>query len=400
MMTERAYYKDPYRKEWEAMILRRVRRGDRIGLVLDQTQFYPGGGGQPADKGWIGGKALLEITEEDEIYHWVAADPGEGPVACVLDWNRRMDLMQQHTGQHILSAAFESELNAATVSFHLADAGMDIDLDITDLSEEDVRRVECEANRVVLSDLPVEIHTFEPGQPIHLPLRKPPAVSGTVRIVAVEGVDYSPCGGTHCRRTGEVGLIKILRVERRGQETRIHFLCGWRALEDYGRKHATVSALAGRFSVGEAELADSVTRLEDEAKTLRRELNHIQERMADLESAQLLAEAADIGGVRVVSKVFDDRGADAIRRLAARLTEQGGRVALLASRGEKVQVVFARSADVGYDMAALLRQVSPLFGGRGGGQPHLAQGGGTDAKGIEEALRQAVNLLRATPITA
>ena len=271
MMTERAYYKDPYRKEWEAMILRRARRGDRIGLVLDQTYFYPGGGGQPADKGWIGGKPLLEITEEDDIYHWVAADPGEGPVACVLDWNRRMDLMQQHTGQHILSAAFESELNAATVSFHLADAGMDIDLDITDLSEEDVRRVECEANRVVLNDVPVGIHTFEPGQPIHLPLRKPPAVSGTVRIVAGEGVDYSPCGGTHCRRTGEVGQIKILRAERRGQETRIHFLCGWRALEDYGRKHAIVSALAGRFSVGEAELADSVTRLEEEAKTLRRE---------------------------------------------------------------------------------------------------------------------------------
>ncbi len=394
MATTRAYSDDSHCKQWTAHILQRVPDEGRVGLVLDRTYFYPGGGGQPPDKGWIGGQPMLEIAEGDDIIHWVAADPDTDEVECLLDWPRRFDHMQQHTGQHILSAAFESELDADTVSFHLGEELVTIDLPRVNLTHEDIERVERAANRVVMADVPLEVHHFEPGQPIPFPLRKPPTVSDAVRIVAVEGVDYSPCGGTHCKRTGEVGVIKIVRAERRGQETRIHFLCGWRALEDYARKHTIVSALANRFTVAQGELMDAVMRLEDEAKELRKGLRRAQERLSDLEAVQLWADAEDVRGVRVISKVFDDRSAQAVRQLAIRLAERGKAVALLAARGEKVQVVFARSDDVGYDMAALLRQVAPLFGGRGGGQPHLAQGGSPDASGLDEALRQAVNLLK------
>ena len=395
METIRAYSDDAYCKEWTASILARVAGNGRVGLVLDRTCFYPGGGGQPPDKGWIAEQPLLEITETaDGIIHWVAADPGTEQVDCRLDWALRLDHMQQHTGQHILSAAFESELDADTLSFHLGEETVTIDLQRVDLTDEDIAQVERVANRVVMSDMPLDVHSFEPGEAIPLPLRKPPAVSDAVRIVAVEGVDYSPCGGTHCARTGEVGAIKIVRAERRGQETRIYFLCGWRAFQDYAHKHTIVSTLANRFTVAHGELMDAVTRLEDEAKELRKELRRVQERMSDQEALQLWADAEDIQGVRVVSKAFADRDAQAVRRLAIHLAEREKTVALLAARGEKVQVVFARSEDVGYDMAALLREVAPLFGGRGGGHPHLAQGGGLEASGLDEALRKAVSLLK------
>jgi alanyl-tRNA synthetase len=394
METNRGYYEDSYCREWKAGIVRRVHGDGRVGLVLDRTCFYPGGGGQPPDQGSIAGQPLLEITEEDDVIHWVAAEPGADLVACALDWPRRWDYMQQHTGQHILSAAFESELDADTVSFHLGEDTVSIDLNRTGLTEEDLKRVERAANQVVMGDLPLHIHYFEPGQPIPFPLRKPPAVQDTVRIVAVEGVDYSPCGGTHCARAGEVGTIKIVRAERRGGETRIYFLCGWRALADYQRKDAIVSALAGHFTVADAELQDAVVRLEDEARSLRKELSHVQGRLFELEAAHLLADAERIGEVRVVTRVFDDRDGETVKRLALQLAAQGQCVALLAARGNKIQVAFARSEDVRYDMAALLREVAPLFGGRGGGQPQLAQGGGADPARLEDALRQAVNLLK------
>jgi len=394
MSTMRAYYDDPYGREWTARILRRVPGHGRVGLALDRTYFYPGGGGQPPDAGTIGGQPLLEITEADDLVHWVAEDPDADTVSCVLDWQRRLDHMQQHTGQHILSAAFERALDADTVSFHLGEDTVSIDIARIGLTDEDLRRVEQIANDVVMRDIPVGVHYFEPGQPIPLPLRKPPAVEGTVRIVAVEGVDYSPCGGTHCARTGEVGPIKIVRAERRGQETRIYFRCGGRALADYRRKHAIVSSLAAHFTVADAELPDAVMRLEDEARSLRKALEHAQARLFELEAAHLLESAERIGEVRVVARVFDDRNGEAVKRLALHLAAQGQCVALLAARGDRVQVAFARSDDVGYDMATLLRQVAPMFGGRGGGQPQIAQGGGTDASRIEEALRQAVSLLK------
>jgi alanyl-tRNA synthetase len=394
-MTLRKYYQDPYCKEWTASVAGKLARGGRIGVILDETCFYPGGGGQPADAGWIGADPVLEITEEDgELVHWVATEPPEDRVECRLDWDRRWDYMQQHTGQHILSAAFEKELNAATVSFHLGEEQVTIDLSATDLGDAELQRAEETANQVVTDNLSVEIRLFEPGQAIPLPLRKAPVVSGYVRIVAVEGVDYSPCGGTHCLRTGEIGLIKIVRAERRRQQTRIYFLCGGRALHDYQRKHAIVAALANRFTVADSEVLESVTRLEEETKGLRREVKRLQEQMLEFETSRLLAGADTVGKVRVVHSVFDDRSADEVKRLAVHLAEQGQTVALLASRGGQVQVTFARSADVGYDMATLLRKVAPKFGGRGGGQPHLAQGGGTEPGAIEEALQHAVSLLR------
>jgi alanyl-tRNA synthetase len=216
-----------------------------------------------------------------------------------------------------------------------------------------------------------------------------------IRIVEVEGFDYSPCGGTHCQRTGEVGLIKITRVERRGQETRIEFLCGGRALADYRGKNRTVNELANRLSVGAWELAEAVERLVEEAKSSKRELNAAKNQLLDQEATSLLAEAEQHGDIHVVRKVFADREGDEVKRLAQRLIESERTVVLLGLAGDKAQLFFACSVDLPYDMNDLLKKACQAIGGGGGGQRQFAQGGGPDGSNVGEALEIAYKRLLA-----
>lgn len=297
--------------------------------------------------------------------------------------------MQQHTGQHILSQAFLQILKAETVSFHLGKEASTIDVDKAPLSVSQLDRVEDLTNEIVFADHPVKAYFLTETELTGLPLRKLPAVETPIRIAEVEGFDYSPCGGTHCRRTGEVGLIKITRVERRGQDTRVEFLCGGRALADYRGKNRTVNELANRFSVGSWELAEAVERLAEEVKSSRRELNAAKNQLLDYEAAEFLAEAEQHGDVRVVRKVFTDREGEEVRRLALRLMESEGSVALLGLGGQKAQLSFACSADLPYDMNDLLKKACQVVGGGGGGRRHFAQGGGPDGSKVGEALEVA-----------
>jgi len=317
--------------------------------------------------------------------------------------------MQQHTGQHILSQAFLEILKAETVGFHLGQVACTIDVDKAPLAVSQLDRVEDLTNEIVFADRPVKTHLAAEMELASLPLRKRfpdgstssprrlveglPTVETPIRIVEVEGFDYSPCGGTHCRRTGEVGLIKITRVERRGQDTRVEFLCGDRALADYRGKNRTVNELANRFSVGAWELAEAVGRLAEEAKSNKRELNAAKNRLLDYEAAELLAEAERRGDVRVVRKVFTEREGEQIRRLALRLMESEGCVALLGLAGKKAQLFFACSADLPYDMNDFLKRACQVVGGGGGGRRRFAQGGGTDGSKVGEALEIAYERL-------
>jgi len=295
----------------------------------------------------------------------------------------------------VLSQAFLQLLNAETVGFHLGKEASTIDVDQAPLAAFQLDRVEDLANEIVFADLPVKTYSVAEAELASLPLRKLPTVEMPIRIVEVEGFDYSPCGGTHCQRTGEVGLIKITRVERRGQETRIEFLCGGRALADYRGKNRTVNELANQFSVGAWELAEAVERLAEEVKSNRRELNAAKDRLLDYEAAELLAEAERHGDIRLVRKVFTDREGEEVRRLALRLVESEGSVALLGLAGEKAQLVFACSADLPYDMNDLLQKACWVVGGGGGGRPHFAQGGGPDDSKVGEALEIAYERLLA-----
>ena len=394
VMAARLYYADAYLREFDARVIEQLTWDGKPAVVLERTAFYPTSGGQPHDTGTLNGVKVVDVVERESdgaVVHVLAGELQGDAVHGEIDRARRFDLMQQHTGQHILSQAFTTVQQADTVSFHLGVEVTTVDLNRAPLSEEQLDKAEALANEVVFSNRPVRARFVGREELATLPLRKLPQVARPIRIVEIADFDWSPCGGTHCRRTGEVGLIKIVRAERRGAETRVHFLCGGRALADYRRKNRLVLDLAARFSVGDWELADAVERLSDEARASRKQVRVLREQLLDYEAAALIAGAEKLGGARVVRQAYTDRTVDEIRHLAQRLTAEPGVIALLGrgSVGGKAQFVFARSADLPHDMNVLLRTACQTVGGGGGGRPNFAQGGGPDGARVEEALAAA-----------
>jgi alanyl-tRNA synthetase len=308
-----------------------------------------------------------------------------------IDWQRRTDHMQQHTGQHILSAAVERLIDADTVGFHLGAEYVTIDINTASLSPGDAGRVEHLANEVVMSCRPVISHWMTTAEAEKLPLRKKLARSGDIRIIEIADFDYNGCGGTHVRNTGEVGPIKIRRWEKIRNDTRIEFVCGWRALADYAWKNEAVNVMSAGLSVNERELSDAVDRLQSEIVVGRRALRDARESLLKYEAAELAAEApiAEHGDFSVIARVFRDRPFDEVRWLAGQLTGVPGRVALLGLAGDTAQVIFSRSENLPQDMNKLIKAALPLLGGRGGGNPRVAQGGGPEVAKLEEAIKLA-----------
>ncbi len=397
-MTERLYYQDAYLTEFDAMVVAREVWAGRAAVELDRTAFYPEGGGQPADQGTLDGRAVVDVQwVEGRILHLLAdgqrADDLPDRVHGAVAWPRRWDHMQQHSGQHILSQAFSAAVGAETVAFHLGADAATIDLDRVGLDEGALRQVEEIANDVVMANRPVIARFVTPAELATLPLRRPPTVMEGIRIVEVAGFDWSACGGTHVRATGEVGAIKIIKTERRGAETRVTFLCGRRALADYGRKHALVQRVANRFTCAEDELEAAVERLDDEARRARKELRALEEELVRHQAAALWAEAPLRGDLRVVARIFADHTPERMRALARALCERPRTIALLGWSGASPQWVFARSQDLTIDMGAVLRVALQSAGGRGGGRGEWAQGGGGDPARVEEGLAQAMAAL-------
>ncbi|MBC7261401.1 MAG: alanyl-tRNA editing protein, partial [Chloroflexi bacterium] len=330
-MTLRLYYEDAYRTEFDAQIVRWIPgKKETTGIILDQTCFYPTSGGQPCDHGTLDSHPVFDVVEDDgEIIHWITGKLEGATVHGRIIWPRRFGHMQQHTGQHILSQAFLKLLGAQTVSFHLGEETATIDLDRATLEADEAAKVEDLANEIVFANRRVLTYFVSPEEVTSLGLRKAPAVEANIRIVEVEGFDRSPCGGTHCSHTGEVGPIAIRKWERRGQETRVEFVCGWRALRDYRWKTATVNELALAFSVKDRELAAAVLRLIQEASENRRELHRLQEELLAAEAAKLLAEAKSWNDTAVVLRSFHEREPQEVRKLASLLTTGQRTIALL-----------------------------------------------------------------------
>ncbi|MGC8838126.1 MAG: alanyl-tRNA editing protein [Anaerolineae bacterium] len=384
----RLYYEDPYLTEFAARVVERRTWEGRPAVVLDRTAFYPTSGGQPHDTGRLNGARVVAVEEdlEGRVVHVLDRPLEAEEVRGQVDWARRFDHMQQHTGQHILSQACWQVLRAETVGFHLGDEVSTIDLDVAGLDFGALEQAEALANEVVFQDRPVRAAFFPEAEAASLPLRKPPAVQGEVRVVQVEGFDYSACGGTHVRRTGEVGPITVVRVEHRGRESRVHFVCGHRATRDHRQRVRITSALLAALTVGLAELPDAVARLQEDLRTARKEARDLRERVLDAETEALLATAPQVGAWKVVRHLLPEGEAATLKWMAQRLTARPGVVALLALGGDRGQLAFACSEDVPLDMAALLREVARAVGGGGGGGPRLAQGGGFAGARAAEAL--------------
>lgn len=403
-MTERLYYTDSYLTTFTARIVEHLEWEGHPAVVLDRTAFYPTSGGQPSDRGTLNGIPVLgaEVREPDgAVVHILEAPLEAQEVVGQVDWARRFDHMQQHTGQHLLSAACEGLLGADTVSFHLGAETSTIDLNIPRLAPEALGPVEDLVNRVIWEDRPVRAFFVSPDDLPSFRLRRPPQVEGPIRLVEVSGrdgeppFDLNPCGGTHVARTGEIGLLKILRLDYRGQETRVEFVCGGRAFRDYRLKHETVRHLAALLTVGHRELPDAVGRLLEDLKAARREARAAKERLLEMEAAYLAAAATPVGEIRVARAVLEDRDPAELRTLALSVASREKTIAVLAGLGERVHLCVA-CAEGTADAAAILRALCDALGGKGGGQARFAQGSAPAAPrpqvemALEQVLRAAI----------
>jgi alanyl-tRNA synthetase len=403
-MTQRLYYDDSYTTDFIAQVIERTTVGDQHAVVLDRTYFYPTGGGQPNDSGIIHGVAVGDVVirpDDHAILHVVGGEIAPDEVECRVGWPRRFDHMQQHTGQHILTRAFVEIAGAHTIGFHLGVDSTTIDLDRSQLAPAAIDQVEDLANQVLIENRPVtaRVVSTEEFAALNARMLKMPSYLATdgLRVVEVEGFDITACGGTHVARSGEIGMIKILKIERlNDKESRVDFRCGGRALHDYRLRNTITNQLAADLTVGVWEIDQSVGRLKVDLKQTQRTLKAAEERLLEYECAQWLAQATSRDGVRIVKAVLEGRDAAQARALASRLTEEDGVIALCGVPGEKAQLILGRSAGVDHDMnQALKRGLAVLGTDRGGGRAEFAQGGGVaaDAALVAAALDQAETAL-------
>ena len=405
-MTDRLYYLDPYLREFDATIARVDRRDDCWRVTLDRTAFYPTSGGQPFDTGRLGTLRVVDVVDEDDgsITHVVEpGTPNLEPGATVhgdIDWDRRFDHMQQHTGQHVLSAAFDKLFGVRTLSFHLGSAMSTIDL-AREMSPAEIAAAEEAANRVVWEDRAVTIRFADAEEAARLPLRKEPARGGTLRLIDVEGFDLSACGGTHVARTGGIGVIAVASWERFKGGQRLEFLCGGRALDGYRTLRDSMSASVRLLSVLPAELPGAIERLQADARDQKRAMVALQAELARYQADALAANAEEVelkagpGGVaercRLVMRAVD-ADANGLKSLATAIVARPRFLVVLVSTSTPALVVIARSGDVPTSAQQLLSSLIAQFGGRGGGRPELSQGGGlvTTSEAIFEVVRALV----------
>ncbi|HEY7180416.1 MAG TPA: DHHA1 domain-containing protein [Blastocatellia bacterium] len=410
-MTVKLYWEDSHLTRFTARVTDAWSEGAHRIVALDQSAFYPTGGGQPCDTGTINAARVLdvEIAGDGRILHRLDSDVSFGAgeeVACEIDRGRRREMIQQHTGQHILSQAFFRLFGAETKGFRITDRATEIDLTIEARPGEidsAIARAEELANDVVFDNREIRSHKVTPAEAAALPLRKESVGADCVRVIEIADYDWSPCGGTHAERTGEVGLIAVRGWERAKKMTRVHFLCGARALNDYREANRAVEAIARKFTVGREEAELSVARLLDENKRLSRRTRELSGVVAAVEAHELIEGAEPVGGARVVARVFEDRDIEELKLLAHRLVDGDGVVALLASKeggkeGGAARLVFARSADLSADMNALMRAACERLNGRGGGKPEFAQGGGSNLGELDNALEEATRYVVTTKV--
>lgn len=394
-VTERLYYADSHLIEFEARVVDVTERvSGWTAVLLNRTAFYPTGGGQPSDTGTLDGLRVVECVDDGDqgVLHVVqgVAPARAAVVRGRVDWPRRLDHIQQHTGQHILSQAFIKLFNAATQSFRVLGSECEIDVELHEPTTEKIERAVELANNVIWEDRAIAIRNVSAAEATELALRKEPSREGELRVIEIEGFDLTPCGGTHAFRTGEVGMIAVRSWERAKGLTRIEFVAGTRALEDYRKANRSAREVAALLSSAREDIPQLASQLLEENKQLHHRIRVLEEMAAEVEAGKLLATA--VGGV--VTQVFKDRDAESLKKLAQALIASPRTIALLGSRDkDAARLVFARSSDAPGDMNALMREACATLDGRGGGKPDLAQGGGKNVEKLAEAITHAANCL-------
>ena len=407
-VKERGYLEDPYKCEFKARVLNVEDAGDgRCTVRLDRTYFYPTSGGQPNDTGKIGGSTVVDVIEDGGVVKHIvegAVEAGE-EVECSIDWERRFDHMQQHTGQHVLSRVFADELSMETVGFHLGRSVSTIDLDAPSLSGEEIERVEFEANKLIWRDIPIESRLMsreefdrlcrDDGGALLERLRsKLPPEEKTVRLVEIRGCDISTCCGTHLEATGEIGLVKLIGTEKIRESVRVEFLCGQRALCDYMGKHLVLTELSRTFSTDWQNVAQSTKRLIEENREMRKAKEEASRELARSRALKTLGEPERLGDFELFTDILEEADASSLKESAFAIREQGARIVLMGAVKPKPFVVFACSAGAPFDMGRIMKEALEDFKGRGGGGMDYAQGGGISASDVRNVIERAIEILK------
>jgi alanyl-tRNA synthetase len=393
MNTQKYYYTDSYITDFQANIIEAIPYDDKFAIRLDKTYFYPESGGQPCDRGTINGEEIVSIIESQGVtLHITQNKLQEGLAHCHIDWDVRFDHMQQHSGQHILSACFYKLFNGETSSFHIGKDSSTIEIDIESFDHNMAEQIEEMANGIIYKNTSITASIVDKDTLAALPLRKQPKVDSNIRIIDIKDCDCSPCGGTHVNSTGEISIIKIKKFEKLKSSYKFEFLCGKRALKDYTYKNYVINKLSAYLSSPDSDIESAFNKLTDDYKGLQKQVSSLRSELISYDVEQLFLQASDIGNAKVITKVFDNREFNDVKLIAQGLASKPSSIALLASKGQNCQMIFARSEDITVDMNHLLKSILPVLNGKGGGSPKAAQGGGSGD--IDAALAAVVEALK------
>ncbi|KGX90016.1 serine-tRNA(Ala) deacylase AlaX [Pontibacillus marinus] len=377
-MTRKLFYEDPYKVEFDSKILTidEDKRGPYV--VLEETAFYPTGGGQPFDKGTLNGFEVIDVEEVDgEVRHYtngiMSADTQE--VHGILDEERRIDHMQQHCGQHIISAIFDDQFDIPTTSFHLGKDTVTIDLDTEGLSDDLLQQAEAQVNDIIHKNYPVETKWMSAEEAKEYSLRKPLAVEGDVRLVIIPEIDYNGCGGTHPRSTGEVMAAKFLGWTKSKKQVRLEFVCGYRLLSQFEEKHQVLTDLKQLIPRPEDQMVEEIDQLIKASKEKDKKITELEEQLLQYEARDIVAESH---GDKVIQRVFEDRSIKTLQSLGKVIIEEApdAYLILVSEQEDQLQFVLSHGEEIDQNMNEVAKQTMPLIEGKGGGKPNFVQGGG------------------------
>jgi alanyl-tRNA synthetase len=400
-METKLYYQDAYIKSFTAQVLKQDQ--DSAGnwyIVLNQTAFYPTGGGQPHDIGTLAGQRVTNVEEiNGEIRHYLDSplqDFGENAVGTI-DWERRFDHMQQHAGQHILSAAFDNLFEYKTVGFHLGAELLTIDLETETLTEEQVQKAEELANQIILGNRPIEIKWVSEEELSQFTLRKETMVKEDIRLVIIPDFDYNGCGGTHPKATGQVSAIKVLDWERQKKKVRVQFVCGNRVVKQLDQKQKLLLELTKLLNAPEKEMEQAALRLLENNKSLEKILEQTKESLLQYEANDLLGKSKQ-QDKNFVSEVFQNRSIQELQKLARLIIadDELAMVYFVSQNENRLQLVCARGSAATKNMKEVIATALSLINGKGGGNDSFAQGGGEALMSGEQMLQ---HLLESTHLS-
>ncbi|MBW3495013.1 DHHA1 domain-containing protein [Bacillus sp. FDAARGOS_1420] len=397
-MEKKLYYIDAYQQTFTTKVIKQEHDTEgNLYVVLNETAFYPTGGGQPHDTGTLNGIPVSNVEEVNgEIRHFIIEQLHTEEVEGKIDWERRFDHMQQHTAQHILSAAFWDHFNIPTIGFHLGKETITIDLETANLSTETVEKAAQIANQIVFENHPIRIKWMNLEEAKAFPLRKEPTMTENIRVVIIENYDYNGCGGTHPKHTGEVGPIQVLGWERNKGGIRLTFIAGWRSLKLMGQHQQILTDVSKQLNSSETDIPVKVAQLLTSQKENEKAVQAMNEKLLFVEANELLQQPLEIHGGILISKVFTNRPMQEIAKLSAIITEQQEHAItyfVIENEG-KLQCILACGKAVTLDMNTLLKDALPSIEGKGGGNKKSARGGGKAVMTGNEFLNQLVSSLQ------